>query len=177
MTLPTSEEQRVEERSTRRASGPGWVGSVGVLLGAALLVLLVRQWVVTPYQVESDSMSPTIESGSTVYVSRILLMRGDPEPGELIAFDGPRGKMVKRVVGVGGDSVAIVDAVLYVNGEPMDEPYTHPRALDGVFFGPVNVPEGHVFVMGDNRFPSVDSRVFGSVPLSDVTGRVVGSSG
>ncbi|KAB7745738.1 signal peptidase I [Nostocoides sp. F2B08] len=147
-----------------------------VIVVAALVVLAARQWVLTPYRVDSDSMAPTIASGSTVYVSRVALMGGELRPAELVAFDGPRGTMVKRVVGVGGDTVAIVDAVLYVNGEPQEEPYTDPRALDGVFFGPVNVPEGHVFVMGDNRFRSIDSREFGSVPLEDVTGRVVGSS-
>ena len=148
--------------------------TAAVLVVAGIVVLLARQWVVTPYRVESDSMAPTIESDSTVYVSRVALMGGDLRPGELIAFDGPRGTMVKRVVGVGGDSVAIVDATLYVNGEPRDEPYTDPRALDGVFFGPVNVPPGHVFVLGDNRFRSIDSRAFGSVPLEAVKGRVLG---
>lgn len=147
-----------------------------VLVVAALLVLITRQWVVTPFRVDSDSMAPTIASGSTVFVSRVALLMGEPRHRELIAFDGPRGKMVKRVVGVGGDSVAIVDAVLYVNGEPQDEPYADPRSLDGVFFGPVQVPADHVFVMGDNRFPSIDSRAFGSVPLADVTGRVLGWS-
>jgi signal peptidase I len=172
MTLPTSESASLE---SRRPSG--WVTTAGVLLVAVVVILVARQWVATPYRVESDSMARTIESGSTVYVSRIALLAGELRPGELIAFDGPRGAMVKRIVGVGGDSVSIVDAVLYVDGEPVDEPYTDPRSLDGVFFGPVHVPEGHVFVMGDNRFRSIDSRAFGSVPLSDVRGRVLGSSG
>lgn len=169
-TLPTSEDPLVRERSG------GWVTSAAVLVVAALLILVTRQWIVTPFRVDSDSMAPTIASGSTVYVSRIALLTGELRPRELVAFDGPRGTMVKRVVGVGGDSVAIVDAVLYVNGEPQNEPYTDPKALDGVFFGPVNVQEGHVFVMGDNRFRSIDSREFGSVPVEDVTGRVLGSS-
>lgn len=143
------------------------------MLGTVLLVLLVRQWVITPYRVDSSSMSPTLRPGSTVFVVHRGLPGAGATAGDIVAFDGPSGPMLKRVVGVAGDRVAIVDAVLEVNDVPVEEPYVDPRALDGVFFGPVTVPEGHIFVMGDNRFPSIDSRAFGPVALEDVTGRVL----
>jgi signal peptidase I len=78
------------------------------------------------------------------------------------------------VVAVGGDRVALEYAVLVVNGRPVSEPYVDHSRIDGTYFGPVTVPAGHVFVLGDNRFGSIDSRVYGPVPLDAVTGRVLG---
>jgi signal peptidase I len=90
--------------------------------------------------------------------------------------DAPTGQlMVKRVVAVGGQRVGIRDGRLVVDGKVQDEPYTDSDAIDSVYFGPVDVPAGHVFVLGDNRFGSEDSRKYGSLPLSAVEGKVLGA--
>ena len=72
---------------------------------------------------------------------------------------------------VGGDTVAIEDGVLVVDGRRRAEPYADARAIDSVYFGPVRVPRGSLFVLGDNRANSADSRAFGAVPARDVIGR------
>lgn len=175
MTPQTSDEGQAPEEwpSPDEVRRPTLLISVGILVVTAMLVLAVRQWVVTPYRIDSTSMAPTITPGSTVFVAHAGLLWGDPGIQDIVAFDGAGGPMLKRVVGVAGDRVAIVDAVLHRNGVPVDEPYVDTRSLDGVFFGPVTVPDGHLFVMGDNRFPSIDSRTFGPVPVEEVTGRVL----
>lgn len=137
---------------------------VVLLLGGLLPVEIVR--------VESDSMAPTVQPGDR------LLVVNDTDGlrrGRLIVLHDPlgAGALVKRVVGVGGDVVAIEDGVLVVNGAPVVEPYADPDRIDGVFHKPRSVPPGHVFVLGDDRRGSVDSRDFGPVPVSDAVGRVV----
>lgn len=149
------------------------VGVVGIVLFIGA-VLALRAWVVTPFAVVSDSMSPTLAEGSTVLVDRVSPHLGSPDRQDLVLFTTADGPVIKRVVGVGGDTVAMEDSVLIVNGEPVDEPYVDEVTLDGVFYHEVVVPEGYVFVLGDNRFDSVDSRNYGPVPVSAVQGRVMG---
>jgi signal peptidase I len=80
---------------------------------------------------------------------------------------------VKRVVALAGQTVALEDAVLHVDGVAVDEPQVDLSRIDGTWFGPVTVPDDAVFVMGDARAGSIDSRVYGAVPVQDVVGRVV----
>lgn len=139
-----------------------------------LLVMITRAGVLEPYEVHSDSMAPTISQGQTVYVDKVTHRVTDLQRGQLVVFDSPEGVNLKRVVALAGDRVEILDAVLHVNGDPVTEPYVDPESLDGIFYGPETVPQGHVFVLGDNRFVSIDSRDYGPVPLEDVIGRVLG---
>lgn len=150
--------------------GMPWTAAAVLLLG---LVLALRAWVLTPYEVVSDSMAPTLEEGSTVMVDRLSVRWDAPEHQELVLFDTDDGPVIKRVVGLAGDTVRIEDAVLHVNGEPVDEPYVDLRTLDGVFFGPVVVGPDELFVLGDNRFDSIDSRTYGPIPVAAVRGRVL----
>jgi signal peptidase I len=122
-------------------------------------------------RVASGSMAPTIATGDLVLVEhaagpvglRDVVVVPHPSTGTLL---------VKRVVAVGGDQVAIEDGVLVVDSVPVCEPTIDPARLDGVWFGPVSVPDGEVFLLGDDRGDSVDSRDFGPVPAADVTGLV-----
>lgn len=140
--------------------------------GAALsLVLLVAE----PFTVRSSSMSPTLHDGDQVLVEKLSPRFGDLARGDVIVFEAPgtHSLMVKRVVALAGDRVGLADGRLVVNGRRVDEPYVDLEAVDGVYFGPDAVPHGAVFVMGDDRGNSVDSRTFGAVSLRSVVGRVL----
>jgi len=142
------------------------------LLAAAVLVLvLVRVLVAEPVRVDGDSMAPTVRSGDVVLVSRT----GQPRVGQLLLLRDPTdgSPVVKRLVAVGGQTVEIRDAYLYVDGVRVDEPYVDHSGIDGVYFGPSMVPKGSLFVLGDSRDGSIDSRVFGPVRADAVAGRVV----
>ncbi|MGK5110947.1 MULTISPECIES: signal peptidase I [unclassified Geodermatophilus] len=140
-----------------------------------VLVLIASMSGLLPWQVmrvDSDSMQPTIDIGDLLVVDR---GSGPVEHGTVVAVEDPQdaeGMLVKRVVGVGGDVVAIEDGVLLVNGVEVCEPAIDRSRLDGVFHGPVDVPEGTLFLLSDNRDRSIDSRTFGPVPTSSMVGTV-----
>ena len=145
-----------------------------IALAVVGALLLVRGLVAEPFSIPSQSMAPTITRGDHVLVDK-LAYRGDdlPAVGELVVFRSPKTDeiMLKRVVALGGQTVEIRDGLLYVDGRRRVEPYTDPDAIDSVFFGPVKVASGGVFVLGDNRFDSTDSRRYGTVPASELIGR------
>jgi signal peptidase I len=145
-----------------------------IALAVVALVVLLRAFVAEPFGIPSGSMAPTFRPGDSVLVDKLAYRRTTPARGQLIVFRAPRrGDIeVKRVVAVGGDKVGIEDGALVVNGRRPVEPYTTPAAIDSVYFGPVKVPAGTVFVLGDNRRDSTDSRSFGAVATGDVIGRV-----
>jgi signal peptidase I len=159
------------ERTAHRGRRRGLLAAVAVVV----LVVLVRLLVVAPERVTSDSMEPTVGVGDTVVVDKVSWRLGDLHRRDLVTFTLPDGDehFIKRVVGLPGDRVTIEDAVLKVNGDAVPEPYVDHSRIDALYFGPVVVPEAHVFVLGDNRFGSIDSRVYGAVPLDCVDGRVL----
>lgn len=134
-----------------------------------------RLSVFDPVRVSSGSMEPTVCTGDVVAINH-LAARAGLERGDIVTFASPADgtEQIKRVVAVAGQRVGIADAVLVVDGQQVDEPYVDLATIDGVYFGPVLVPEGTVFVMGDAREFSVDSRVFGPLPLDAVDGRLSG---
>lgn len=142
-------------------------------LDLAVLVaafFLVFQFAVANYQVDGTSMLPTFQNGDRLVVNRLIYRLTDPEPGEVVVLHGQGGAdLLKRVVAIEGQRVRVEDGVVFVDGVPLEEPYlAEPPAqpLDELV-----VPEGHVFVMGDNRNRSHDSRAFGPVPVSEIVGR------
>ncbi|MBJ7454361.1 MAG: signal peptidase I [Blastococcus sp.] len=145
----------------------------GLLAALALLVAASVSGVL-PVQVTrvfAESMSPTIRDGDLVLVEhgadtfarRDVVAATSPETGE---------QLIKRIVAVGGDRVAIQDGILVVNGTAACEPSIDPEGMDGVWSGTTVVPSGSVFLMGDERDLSIDSRDFGPVALEDVSGLV-----
>lgn len=144
--------------------------TLAAFVAAAVLLIALRIWVIEPFWVLSSSMEPTVPEGSIV----LLYRQGEPVQGALVAFQNPAGTdtVLKRVVAVEGQTVAIEDARLYVDGTALPEPFVDHSRIDGTYFGPVTVPEGHVFVMGDNRAESIDSREFGPLPEEAVEATV-----
>jgi signal peptidase I len=144
-------------------------------VGLALIVLIVvvKIFVAEPFRIPSQSMEPTLRPGDQALVWK--LGARSPARGDLVAFHAPRtGEiLLKRVVAVGGDTVGLEDGVLVVDGRRIREPYADPKAIDSVYFGPVRVRPGTIFVMGDNRANSEDSRDFGAVPTDRIIGRAV----
>ncbi|WP_299166628.1 signal peptidase I [uncultured Arthrobacter sp.] len=155
----------------QRQAVPVRRSTIALILCAALAVLAVRIWLVEPLTVASDSMEPTIAEGSTV----VLLKHSSAEPGALVSFRNPvdGAATLKRIVAGGGQTVAFKDALLYVDGREIPEPFVDHSRIDGTYFGPVTVPEGHVFVLGDNRGRSIDSRDFGAIPIDSIEATVI----
>jgi signal peptidase I len=137
-------------------------------------VVTARLTVSDPMRVSSASMAPTVCTGGVVVIDHLGPRRG-VEVDDIVTFTSPTdgSEQIKRVVAVGGQKVGIADAVLEVDGRAVNEPYVDQATIDGVYFGPVLVPEGSVFVMGDNREFSIDSRTFGPIPAGAVDGRLV----
>ena len=169
-----------------------------VLVIVALLVaILIKTFLVQAFFIPSASMRDTLLEGDRVMVNKLAYRFGDPSYGEVIVFDSPLepekdgenvlqailrnlgeslgmsspdSALIKRVIATGGQTLEIRGNTVYVDDVPLDEPYirTGSRMPN---FGPVTVPEGELFVMGDNRSASQDSRRFGTIPESSIIGR------
>jgi signal peptidase I len=149
------------------------VWSAAIAVGA-LLAVAGLTGTLSLATVESDSMAPTYCPGGRVLVWSPGASAG-AERGDVVTARDPRGSgtLLKRVAAVGGQRVEVLDGVLTVDREPAVEPYVDQRTVDGTYFGPVVVPDGSVFLLGDGREHSVDSRQFGPVDRAELTGTVL----
>jgi len=141
----------------------------------------LRTYVFTAYEIPSGSMEETIMTGDMVFSEKISYYLRDPEPGDIVTFQDPEipGRvLIKRCIAVGGQTVDLVDGRVVVDGVALDEPYTRglpseplKTALGVEVSYPYTVPAGHLWVMGDNRTNSNDSRYFGAIDEDTLTGR------
>lgn len=160
---------------------------------AILLALFIRTFLVQAFKIPSGSMLPTLQIGDHLLVNKLLYglripIMGKrvfqvftPELNDVIVFVFPEDRskdFIKRVKAVAGETIEVRNKVVYINGEKIDDPYAFyapdARVMPGSIrdnFGPLVVPEGHVFVMGDNRDHSHDSRFWGTVPIDDILGK------
>lgn len=155
-----------------------WFGELLLMVALAFaLAAAIRTWVVQPYVIPSGSMIPTIELQDRVVANKFIYRFTDPERGDIVVLDDPTGSvdtLIKRVVGMGGETIDIIDGKVLIDGEPLDEPYTHGLPTDPMTLEmPYEIPEGSVWLMGDYRTNSADSRVFGAVPLTEIKGRAI----
>ncbi|WP_309081874.1 signal peptidase I [Zhihengliuella sp.] len=188
----------------RRSRSRDWRFVVPVLAAAAVIALLLRATVVDFFYIDSASMTPALRPGDGLLVNRLAYAGGAPEAGDVVVFDGTgtlapyrspdvvrdlveglrlaggNDYFVKRVVGAPGDHVVCCDADgrLVRNGEPVREPYLHPGDAPSTTAFDVTVPDGRIWVMGDHRSDSTDSRALlgapggGVIPVERVVGRV-----
>jgi signal peptidase I len=144
---------------------------ITVFFGALFAVVL--QLTVQNYVVEGTSMLPTVQSGDRVLVDRLAYKVGSPQRGDIVVFRFPYSdtNLIKRIIGLPGDTIQITPGVLRVNGKVINEPYIHyPEQYT---YGPTTVPAGQYFVLGDNRVVSYDSHIWGFLPSNDLYGRVM----
>jgi signal peptidase I len=142
------------------------------LVLAALLFLAINA-VSARIRVDGSSMVPTLNNGQFVMVNRMEYQLGDPSHGDVVVFDYPRDpdqEYIKRIIGLPGDTVTIDNGHVYVNGQELDEPYIAAPARNS---GEWQVPGDQLFVMGDNRNNSQDSRNFGFVSMENVIGKAI----
>lgn len=155
-----------------------WVLIVAIAL---CVTFLVRTFVIEPFVVPTGSMESTIQIGDQILAQKVTLELGQPvKQGDIVVFHNPDASsehdvLVKRVIATAGQTVELKDGAVYVDGEPLDEPYAQGESwplsvqVAGVEISyPYTVPEGCVWVMGDNRENSADSRYFGPVQQSDL---------
>ena len=169
-----SHDKAAETKPEKKKRGPwGTVLEIVVIVAAAFAIaLLVQAFLIKPFTIHQVSMRPTLEEGDRVLINRLSYHFRDPEKGDVVIFHSPTTDgedLVKRVVGVAGDRLAVKDGVLWVNGVAQEELYL----MDRPFAGPDEewtVPEGKVFVMGDNRNNSGDSRFFGAIDVDSIMG-------
>jgi signal peptidase I len=153
------------------------VGHWNGALSATLIAQRARYFGYEPFFTPTESMSPTIERNETFMVDTWRYRHHSPSNGEIVVLekpDQPGIKYVKRIVGVPGDRIEARDAVLYRNGEAVAEPYLHalsPYTAYGREFAPTLVGPGQVFVLGDYRDNSLDSRAWGPIPIDHLHGR------
>ncbi len=168
-----------KEGSPRAAETPAERAAARWIIGLGLLItalLVVRAFLLEPLQVDSDSMAPTLRPGSLIIVEKLTYRYGAPHRGDIVTTKDPRNDLdvVKRVVAVERDWVGIEDGALVLNGHAVVEGATIDNTgMEGFFFGPDLVPEGHVFLLGDNRYTSSDSRAFGPIKVHALAGRVL----
>lgn len=168
-------EPEADSEAERPSTLRGVVEWVAVLVGAVLVALVVRTFLLQAFSIPSSSMETTLEISDRVLVNKVSYEFGDIERGDIVVFTKPDGlpspyeDLIKRVIGLPGEVVEASDNQVFVDGEPIDEPYLDPGALTSDF-GPEVVPADHVWVMGDNRPNSSDSRVFGAIPIDRIEG-------
>lgn len=149
-----------------------------VFVGSLFIVIYL--FVAAPNQVKGASMDPTFHTGEYILTSKIAYKFGAPKRGDVVVFASlanPDIDFIKRIIGLPGDQILIKDSEVYVNGEQLSEPYISSKTTifeggfsqDGV---EVTVPDNELFVMGDNRPRSSDSREFGFIPIQNIIGKV-----
>ena len=124
-------------------------------------------------RVDGFSMNPTLQDGEYILVNRLAYKIGHPVRGDIVVFSfpmDPKQDLIKRVIGLPGESISVQDGKVMINGIPLEEPYI---AAPPIYNGTWEVPDGQLFVLGDNRNESKDSHEWGLLPVENVVGRAI----
>jgi signal peptidase I len=181
-TAPTTDGGTRKQRSAAKGALE-WVLVIG---GAVLLAIIVKAVLLQAFYIPSASMYPTLQKGDRVLVNKLSYKLHDVNRGDVVVFEKPPSEvatdipdLIKRVVGLPGESIVIEGGHVYVDGQLLDEPYlpdgtttsADASTLHCTREAPCVVPEGDVWVMGDNRNDSKDSRYFGPIDEDSIVGR------
>ena len=173
--------QHADETSSR-STLRSWLSVVIMVAVVALITIGLRTFVFVPYEIPSGSMEETIMTGDMIFSEKVSYYFRQPARGDIVTFNDPEvaGRtLIKRVIATGGQTVDLQDGKVVVDGVPLDEPYTLGKesnplahtASDVSITYPYTIPQGSLWVMGDNRTASQDSRYFGPISADSVTGR------
>lgn len=190
--MPTMIQQAADETAEVLSNPPHensafkWIVNAGeillVIFVTLFAVMLFKAFVVGTYEIPSESMLNTIEIGDRVAAERVSYKFREPSYGEIVTFKDPQEEkrtLIKRVIAVGGQSVDLIDGKVFIDNQELQEDYVvgQTDALINVygesFEYPYEIPEGYIWVMGDNREASADSRYFGPISVEDVTGHAI----
>ena len=156
-----------------------WTSSV---LVALVLTLIIRTYVIQAFKIPSGSMRPTLMEGDKLFVNKYIYRFNKPERGDIIVFKypvDPKKDFIKRLVAFGGENVEIRDGKIYVEDKALEDPSSFGKFYyynHDPFGGPndkIHVPEGSLYVLGDNSANSTDSRFWGFVPKKNVLGKAI----
>ena len=171
----------MRQTKTKKKEFFDWIKAIFI---AAIVIGLVHHFLFTSIVINGVSMEPTLSNDEHTLINKLGYKFDKPERFDIVVFHSPKGKdYIKRVIGLPGDHISYKDNLLYINGNPIDEPYleafrndpnkkmiTANFTLEDVH-SVKTIPEGYLFVMGDNRLESEDSRHFGLVPMDVVVGK------
>ncbi len=184
-------------KEKKKPALPFWLELPLLILAALVIAVVIKTFFFQAFWIPSSSMEDTLQINDRVMVNKLAYRLGDLQRGHIVVFDDPRGEeapqetmveaarrnvmeaiglsvprseFIKRVIGLPGERVEIVDNQVLIDGNPIDEPYLKAGSAMPDF-GPIIVSPGEMFVMGDNRNSSQDSRYFGSVPADTIVGR------
>lgn len=177
-----AEDLEDDDMYDERPGMPLWLDLLLTACMTIALVVLMRTFVLDTYVVPSGSMLDTIQLNDRLFGEKVSYRFRSPAAGEVVTFLDPVDPgtiLIKRVIATGGQQVDLVDGVVYVDGQPLDEPYvqgkpsepiaSHASTIDAPLSYPYVIPDGYVWVMGDNRTNSLDSRYFGPIPVASVS--------
>jgi signal peptidase I len=175
MDAQAMKEEQPIERKKKTSELWEWTKSISTAL---VIVLIIHFFIFNLSTVKGQSMQPTLLDGEWLFINKIGYIIGGPERGDIVILKDPNDRLgfreflVKRIVGLAGDTIEVSGERLYLNGVEYTEPYIDVEIQDGNY-GPIVVPEGNYFVMGDNRhhYESTDSRIFGPVPENLIKGK------
>lgn len=177
-SVEESAEEPIEPAVRKRRLNP--LVEWGLVIGVALLAaLLIRSYVVQQFQVSGTSMVSTLHNGDRVLVNKLSYRMHDPRRGDVVVLKTIEGAgerdLIKRVIGLPGETIEYRDCQMYINGRLLEEPYLDPLVVTPTRCGgpvaPTVVEPNKVFVFGDNRGGSRDSRALGQIKYSDLLGR------
>ena len=182
-TLTIDEEEAEEEPTRRQSSRRAAIEWAVVILGAVVVALVIKTFLLQAFYIPTQSMEPTLHVGDRVLVNKLSYDLHDVNRGDIVVFERPPNAasgeiedLIKRVIALPGDTVEVREGYVYVNGEKIEEPYLMAQGKTDPFRAPgcspiCTVPDGHVFVLGDNRQNSQASNIFGPIDEDLIVGR------
>jgi signal peptidase I len=170
---PSLAEEQAEQEKVRSL-----VEWVAIIVGALIVALIVKTFLVQAFYIPSGSMEPTLQNGDRVLVNKMSYRMHDVNRGDIVVFERPpkatgdpnMHDFIKRVIAVEGETVEARNGRVFIDGKRLEEPYL-PDGTETTNLPEQDIPQDHIWVMGDNRGSSSDSRVFGAITEESIVGR------